>query len=46
MCVKIENKYGFKVCYTTKTQKSQYFFAVISNNLFFCSRSTLEILIN
>ena len=32
MCVKTENKYGFKVCYTTKTQKRKYKLACVTNS--------------
>lgn len=32
MCVKKENKYGFKVCYTTKTQKRKYKLACVTNS--------------
>ena len=24
MCIKLKNKYGYKVCYTTKTNKRKY----------------------
>ena len=31
MCIKSENKYGYKVCYTTKTKKRKYITACITD---------------
>ena len=40
MCVKTENKYGYKVCYTTKTHKRKYITACITDKY-----STAQIII-
>ena len=31
MCVKTDNKYGYKVCYTTKTNKKKYIIESITD---------------